>query len=96
MMRSIPFTQFLFPDGRRTPVKIEMPDEICDKADEILAHGFVFEIENAAGVIHMTISDEEQDYACALCINGPDVVIAVAHMVMLFDIQRALRDRRLN
>lgn len=81
----IPFTQFMLPDGRRKPITIERPEPIVRKALELISKGYEFHIETlTTGEIHMTISDGEDDVACELCQNGPDVPVHVDKMITEF------------
>lgn len=81
----IPFTQFLRPDGRRREIFIERPDEICEKAMDIIKAGYRLEIEELkTGHINMTISDDEDDYEREIVNNGPGVPLAVDKMVNRF------------
>ncbi len=87
---SIPFTQFLMPDGRRKPITIDRPPDIEVKAQAILKAGCVFEIEMLrSGAISMEIlrrPPEESDEDCEIiaaefCANGPGVPVAVDKMI---------------
>jgi hypothetical protein len=85
--RTIPFTQFLRPFGHRTPVTIDRPDAVVDKAEKIIAAGFWFEIEELReGTVHMTVSGNvpdvgECDVVSELCPNGPGVPETVDRLV---------------
>ncbi len=66
------FTQFLFPDGRRTTVTIDRSADIETKAKALATHGFVFEIENNDGVIWATCINHKLDLSAdEWCPNGP-------------------------
>jgi hypothetical protein len=81
---SIKFTQFLMPDGRRTPVTIDRPDEIEALAEEVIKGGGSFEIEVlSTGVVSITCEDHgrEETLAHELCENGPPVPAAVDRVV---------------
>lgn len=82
---SIPFTQYLRPDGRKKAVEIDRPPEIEAKARELIAAGYKFEIEElTTGEISMTCEwrDEEQPtLAIKICANGPAVLDAVDRLV---------------
>lgn len=91
------FTQYLRPDGRATPVAIELPSPVVTKADFILRHGFKFEVEVlTTGQVSFTVSDEDGDYAFKICENGPGVKAAVEHLIMSFDVPTALEQRAQN
>jgi hypothetical protein len=81
---SIPFTQFLMPDGRRKAVTIDSTPEIETKAKELIAAGYCFEIEMLmTGCIAMECCtpDGEEPLAFEICSNGPPVVDAVNKLV---------------
>lgn len=93
MIEVIPFTQYLRPDGRRKSVEIIRSQPIMDKAEQIIAAGYSFEIEELSnGMISMTISgydphiDEDGDVAHEICANGPDVPAKVDKMITGFAI----------
>lgn len=44
-MFSIPFTQYRIPDGTKRSISIERPQNIYDKAMEIISAGYWFEAE---------------------------------------------------
>lgn len=82
---SIPFTQYLLPNGRKQEVTINRPKEIYDKAMAIIAAGYCFEIELlGTGHVHMTISNDEEDLTCEVVPNGPEVPKAVDRMITRF------------
>ena len=82
---SIPFTQYLLPNGRKQEVTINRPKEIYDKAMAIIAAGYCFEIEVLrTGHVHMTISNDEEDLTCEVVPNGPEVLKAVDRMITRF------------
>lgn len=97
-MASVPFVQFLRPDGHKKPVVIDRPDNIAKAADKIRSHGFRFEIEQLMdGTISMTISDKDDDYAIKVCENQPGTVAAtVDELIASFDLGNALKRRRQN
>lgn len=77
---SIPFTQFLMPDGRQVPVMISRPAEIEQQARAIIERGYTFEIEMLrTGEVSMEIikrvppfiDQDDEVIASELCHNGP-------------------------
>ena len=79
----IEFTQFLFPDGRKTPVTITRPFEIAEMADALKKEGFSFETENDNGKIWLTIINHGTDKVFdRFCINGPAVPDKVDEIVI--------------
>jgi len=84
---SIPFTQFLLPDGRRTQVSIERPEPILEKAQAIIDAGYRFECEElVTGQASFTISDDDGDAAIEVVMNGPGVPAAVDRLVTNFNL----------
>ena len=83
----IEFTQFLMPNGRRTTVWIERPDDIVNKAREIRAAGFRFETEMLGDyqTISLTIAKDDGDYAIKVVPNGPRVPEAIDRMISDFN-----------
>lgn len=82
---SIPFTQYLRPNGRREAVTIDMHTTIEEQAQELISAGYVFEIEELMNrVIHMDCSrpQDAMPVALELCENGPPVVQAVQDLVL--------------
>ena len=81
----IPFTQYLRPDGRRTPVEIDRPPEIETLAHEFIDRGGYFECEElTTGHASLTAGhpDAEQgDIAIEVVKNGPAVPDAVDRLV---------------
>jgi DNA-binding IclR family transcriptional regulator len=82
----IPFTQYLRPDGRKTPVSINRPDAIEAMAQEIQAKGYSFECEELSnGICSFTVAspheEDNGDIAIKLVRNGPGVPMAVDELV---------------
>lgn len=82
---SIPFTQYLRPNGKMVDVFIDRPRDIELKAQEIIAKGFRFECEElTTGHVSLTISDDEKDHAIKICMNGPLVPETVDKLIKEF------------
>lgn len=78
---SIPFTQFLRPDGRQRPASIDRPTGIETMARQLIMLGWAFEIEElVTGQVSMEIVSGEDVIASRLCPNGPAVPKAVDEM----------------
>jgi len=78
----IDFTQYLPPDGRKEAVEINRPDDVSEKAEEVISRGGAFEVEMLTnGGISVTCAYEEDDIAIEICANGPDVLAAVDKVV---------------
>ena len=91
--RSIMFTQYLLPYGRRQTICIDRPERIAAKADTIRKAGYRFEVEIlTTGEVSLTIVgkpldediDEELDVAIRIVENGPCIVSAIDEMVSAF------------
>jgi len=87
---TIPFTQYLRPDGRKRPMEVDRPSAVEAVAWNIIALGGRFEIEVlTTGEISMTVAFEEEDIAIEVCENGPPIMKAVDRLV--FDAAKHLR-----
>lgn len=88
MSGTIPFTQFLRPDGRQKGVFFECDDpKVLEKALVIIKRGLRFECEELMnGMVSMTISNQDEDLAFQLVPNGPQVPEAVKALVMEFNL----------
>jgi hypothetical protein len=77
------FTQFLFPNGRRAPVEIDMPPEVEAKAEELRKAGWSFETEcfPDTQIVHADCCDDDDVLADEVCSNGPDVLVMVERLV---------------
>jgi hypothetical protein len=79
---SIPFIQFLRPDGRRKAVEIDMPEEVENLAATLIEAGCRFEIEElTTGMVNMECMLENYCVAGELCPNGPPVPDAVEKLI---------------
>lgn len=79
---SIPFTQYLQPEGRTRRAEIDRPGEIEDMAQELLEYGWTFEAEVLnTGEVNLTVFDGEQDVVGRVVPNGPAVPNAVDEIV---------------
>lgn len=83
---SIPFTQYLRPDGRRRPMEIERPKEIEEIARRFIASGGRYTCEElSTGVVSLAaekvIDGEPKDVAICLSSNGPEVEAKVDELV---------------
>ena len=83
---SIPFTQYLRPDGRTRDVDIEMPAEIEQLAQIFIRRGGKYECEElTTGHVSLTavhlVDGEYQDIAIQVCENGPEVPACVEKLV---------------
>jgi hypothetical protein len=86
LLPSIPFTQFILPNGRQEATSISVDDpDVAKMATEILETGrYRFECEVLmTGEVSVTCADREEeiDISIEICRNGPEVPAAVAKMV---------------
>ncbi len=83
MMKMIPFTQFLRPNGRARQVTIEASGDTEEMARSLIEKGARFEIEVLMnGIIHMDCQIGDKLLANQLCENGPPVLEAVKELVL--------------
>ena len=85
-MRTIKFTQYLRPDGRRITVDYEpqedVPDEVFDMADVLVSNGAKLECEELrTGHASFTCERGDDLLAHVVCKNGPDAVKAVQDLI---------------
>lgn len=81
---SIPFTQFILPNGERRPRTFNADREVEALADELIAAGYRFEVEVLrTGQVHLDCCGAALDepLAMQICDNGPPVVAAVERVV---------------
>lgn len=79
---TIPFTQFLMPDGRRTQVTIDRPEAVATLARGLIDQGCRFEIEMlSTGDVSMECLKGERCLSGKLCPNGPLVPKMVDEMI---------------
>jgi len=90
-MNTIPFTQFLRPDGRKKEVLFVCDDsEVLEKALLIIQRGLKFECEELmTGTVSLTIGNEDEDLAFVLVPNGPQVPGAVKALVIEFNLDES-------
>ena len=84
---SIPFTQYLRPDGRKRTISIEMPKEVEDTAYRFIEAGGWYEAEVlGGGTVSLTAcfvvgDDGPQDVAIELADNGPGIKDSVTKLI---------------
>lgn len=77
---SIPFTQYLRPDGRQRPCSIERPGVIEEMAKAVIAAGYAFTVEElSTGEVSLEAcrDSDESVLASEICDNGPPILAAV-------------------
>lgn len=85
----IEFTQYLRPNGEKRKCFIERSSQIEEKADKIIAKGYVFECEELrTGHVSFTIFDpsKQENVAILVCVNGPNVPTTVDQLISDFDL----------
>ena len=84
-MDSIPFTQFLRPNGQQVPITIDMEDQVLhDKAETLIEAGWQFEAEVLmSGIVSVTCERDAEggEAYIQLAQNGLAVVTAVRSLV---------------
>lgn len=79
---SIPFTQFVAPNGRRQHAAIDMPEEVEEKARKVIAAGGMFTVEVlGTGIVSFACEFEDEDIARELSQNDEMVVEKVKDLV---------------
>jgi hypothetical protein len=79
---TIPFTQYLRPNGRKRPVEIDRPEEIEAIAHRFIESGGRYECEElTTGHASLTAVKFDRDVCIELCMNGPAVPAAVDALV---------------
>ena len=81
---SIPFTQYLLPNGQRRERVVDRSAEIEEKANELLKSKYYFEIELlTTGVVAMYSykSGQEREVTMQLCDNGPQTLVCVDKLI---------------
>ena len=82
---SIPFTQFLMPNGRRQEITVDRPAEVEKMAEAVIASGLRFEAEMLSDyqTVSLTAGDPAEgiDHFMELAPNGPKVLDAVDKLV---------------
>lgn len=86
-MKTIPFTQYVRPNGRQEQVTIDLPDDCFTKYEELRAAGLRLTAEVlSTGHASFCIEDRELgDFAITLCPNGEKVPETIATMIRSFD-----------
>ena len=82
---TIPFTQYLKPDGRKQAVEFDVTTEMGEKAQVIIEYGWRFEVEELTTMeASLTVFDpeDEVDVSIEVVQNGPPVVPAVDRLIL--------------
>lgn len=86
---TVPFTQYLMPNGRKQAVEIPLSEPIEKMAHELIERGHKFECEMLRDYVTCSftisaIDPNEPDVAITLCKNGPDVPVKIEEMITKF------------
>ena len=83
---TIPFTQYLRPNGLKVPMSINCRANVEEKAQRIIKNGYRFECEVlTTGEVSLTITnDEDGDVAIKVVLNSLSVPIAVESLIAEF------------
>ena len=87
-MKTIPFTQFLRPNGRRKPVTLDVSDEAAARFYEAEKLGCRMTVEElTTGEASLCVEHEDGDVDCVVVPNGPGVREAVEAMLLRFSLE---------
>lgn len=80
---SIPFTQYLLPDGRKKAESIARPAAIEALARRFIDAGGYFECEMLTDMetVSLTAGIDDEDIAIRLARNGPDIPVSIDALV---------------
>lgn len=79
---SIPFTQFLLPDGRERPEEIDRPADIEAMATSFIEAGGRYTCEVlSTGEVSLAAEFRDEDIACVVCPNAVGVGLHVDKLV---------------
>jgi hypothetical protein len=89
---SIPFTQFIRPNGDKRPIMIDMDADVEAKAKELIGAGCRFEAEaiplgnlvqfECVDYARLTEDDDPLILSSELCKNDPEVIESVKMLVL--------------
>jgi hypothetical protein len=83
---SIPFTQYLLPDGREKQIAIDRPEDIENLAICLMKSGYHFDAEVlCTGEVSFTCErdgrEDTEVLSIEICQNGPPVLEAIDKMI---------------
>lgn len=79
---SIPFTQYMLPNGRQRRYVIDMPEPVEEAARVLIAKGYHFDIEIlTTGMVSMTCEKGEECTAIEICSNDEQVPVHVEKLI---------------
>ena len=83
---TIPFTQYLRPDGRKRRVFFDVLGDVAEQSKAIIDRGWLFEVEElTTGEVSLTVFDPESQVNVSIEVvrNGPEVVSAIDRLVLI-------------
>jgi len=81
-MTSIPYVQFLRPDGRQKEGFFDLQEDLEDELDSLTRCGCRVEAEVlVTGEVSLTISSSDEDIDIEISQNGPEVLENLAKML---------------
>jgi hypothetical protein len=79
---TVEVTQYMRPDGRQVRMETDISDAFCAPYQAIKMRGWRIAAEYlTTGEISITVEDEEQDLACEVVTNGPEVPLAIERCI---------------
>ena len=82
MTYTIPFTQYMLPNGARRSATFECNEETYAQSKRLLEDGYYFDAEIlSTGMVSLTCEEEDRLVNIEVVANGPDVVQAVERLV---------------
>lgn len=92
---SIPFTQYLRPNGHTRSISILMNEDVETKAKVLLSKGYHFDIEVlSTGMVSISCENNDEVIAIVVCSNDPATVDSVRDVVD--SATKTLRERSRN
>lgn len=89
--RTIPFTQYMMPNGEPKAVETSDPlytDDDLKRAQQFIEAGYSFHIEMLRnGIISLTLGDGDGDYVHLLCKNNSEVPETVCALIRTYDLR---------
>ena len=79
---SIPFTEYVPPNGETRPKFVTVSGQDAERAKFIVDFGWKFEVELlSTGLVSMTVSDGHRDVAIALAKNDNKIYEALSNLI---------------
>jgi hypothetical protein len=89
--KTVTFTEFVRPFGRRRPFVVDLGPDVLDKVDKIVEAGLELTVENLGnGYVCWAIAGKNTDAANIIIRNGTSEPKPIIDMIMDLDIEKAL------